>query len=55
MSNYGVYRCEFCHAEFMTLDEKFKHVRKFHKNSTVKDCNIDKDFRQSNIYEYLLK
>lgn len=53
MSNYGIYKCEHCHAEFLTLDEKFKHIKKFHSDANKKAvCNFAKDFRQSCIWEY---
>ena len=50
---YGIYKCEHCHAEFLTLDEKFKHIKKFHSGADKKVfCNFAKDFRQSCIWEY---
>lgn len=50
--NYGIYRCEYCHAEFMTLDEKWKHIKQFHKNHIKTVSNYGKDFRQSVLWEY---
>lgn len=49
---YGVYRCEYCHAEFRTLDEKWKHIKKFHKDTARKTCNMYNNFRQSVLWEY---
>ena len=52
MSNYGLYRCEICHAEFRTLDDKMKHIKKFHKDKPNTTFNMFKPFRQSCIWEY---
>lgn len=52
MTNYGLYRCEHCHAEFITLDDKIKHIKKFHKEQSCKTFNMFKPFRQSVIWEY---
>lgn len=50
--HYGVYKCEHCKAEFMTLEDKWKHIKKFHKDTTVKKCNMLENFRQSCLWEY---
>lgn len=52
MTYYGLYKCEHCHAEFRTLDEKIKHIKKFHKDKSNTTFNMFKDFRQSIIWEY---
>lgn len=52
IESYGVYKCEYCHAEFRTLDEKWKHIKKFHKDHNKSVSNYGKDFRQSVIWEY---
>lgn len=52
IESFGVYRCEYCHAEFRTLDEKWKHIKKFHKDHIKSVSNYGKDFRQSVIWEY---
>lgn len=48
----GIYRCEYCHAEFMSLDEKWRHIKKFHGKNPKTFCNFAKNFRQSVIWEY---
>ena len=50
--HYGVYKCEHCKAEFMTLEDKWKHIKKFHKDTNVKKCNMLENFRQSCLWEY---
>lgn len=52
MTEYGVYKCEFCHAEFINLDDKMKHIKQFHKKSTVKQCNLYCSFRQACLWEW---
>ena len=49
---YGIYRCEICHAEFITLQDKFEHIKRFHSGTKSKN-NMFSDFRQSVLYEYL--
>ena len=52
MSSYGVYRCEICHAEFRSLDDKLKHIKKFHKDKSNTTFNAFKSFKQSVLWEY---
>ena len=52
MTSYGVYKCEFCHAEFRTLEDKFKHVKKFHSKESKALCNFSKNFRQPCLWEF---
>lgn len=52
MTEYALYKCPICHAEFITLDDKFKHMKQFHKDTCTKGMNIYKDFRQSVLWEF---